>query len=185
MSRRLLFVPVISLFAATMFVGSGHAASGESGRFTFVQQADRLGLTTAERHSVQSRVNAYIEKRGGTQVALNKISLDDQGSYALLTLPGEKKVREVSAPKASGGTCDYYYFCIYEKERWEGSMEEWKHCNNREIPYTNNGSWVNNQTYGTRAKFKDFDAVTRWTDGGAFTADDSADFNWVFYVKAC
>jgi hypothetical protein len=169
-----------------MLTGTGHASAEGAQRVAYEQQADRLGLTTAEKHSMQSRVDAYMKEHGGTQVALNKISLDDQGSYALLTLPGEKRAREVSDPiTTSGSTCDYYYFCIYESVSYDGNMEEWKHCNNREIDYVGYGSWVNNQTPGTRAQFKSNDGVTRWTDAGAFDTDDSADWNWVHWVKAC
>ncbi|MFJ2163230.1 hypothetical protein [Streptomyces sp. NPDC087856] len=186
MLRRLLVMLASGIFAATAFTGTAHAAAEHGQPALFEQQAGRLGLTTTERQSLQSRVDVYLKRTGGTQVALNKVSLDNGKGYVLLTLPGERTVRDISAaghPSFHG--CAYYFFCAFQSVSFEGDVNAWSDCDVDEISFIGYGSWVNNQTAGTRAQFKDESRVTRWTDSGAPTEDNSADWNWVFFVKAC
>ncbi|MFJ4633711.1 hypothetical protein [Streptomyces sp. NPDC088847] len=176
-----------SLLAAAALAEPSQASASTGGNPVFQQQARRLGLTAAETHSMQSRVDAYINKAGGTQVDINKIKLDDQGSYALLPLPGEKKARDLSA--AAGGSyrgCPYYYFCMWQSVTFEGTMNYYTKCGiDWPVYWSGYGSWVNNQTPGTRVQFKDIDYVTRWTDAGARSEDDSADWTWVYQLQIC
>jgi hypothetical protein len=58
-------------------------------------------------------------------------------------------------------------------------------CTEYDMPWSSLGSWINNQTPGTRAQFRSSDHVTRWSDSGAYDSDASADWSWVWYVKPC
>ncbi|WP_405464167.1 hypothetical protein OG783_09075 [Streptomyces jietaisiensis] len=58
-------------------------------------------------------------------------------------------------------------------------------CAECSIPWSGNGSWINNRTTGTVARFRSDDHVTRWRDGGAYSNDPVADRTWVWYLRNC
>jgi hypothetical protein len=87
---------------------------------------------------------------------------------------------------AAAASCPYKYFCAYPEPNFGGTpLPPMYNCTEYYIPWTSIGSWINNQTPGTRAQFKSSDHVTRWTDSGAYDSDASADWNWVYWVKPC
>ncbi|MFF2517900.1 hypothetical protein [Streptomyces sp. NPDC058086] len=178
---------MVSSFLVVIAVAGTSRADTEGVQHArFNQQAEELGLTATQAQSLQSRVNSYLKQVGGSQVAVNKIRVDDQGSFILLALPGEKKARDISSSTAAGYNCPYKYFCAYQSVSYDGDVKAWTSCIDQSMPWSGYGSWVNNQTPGTVAQFKSGpDGVTRWRDSGAFSADDSADWTWVWWVKPC
>lgn len=89
------------------------------------------------------------------------------------------------AAAAAAASCPYKYFCAYPGANFTGTPIPMYNCTEYDIPWTTVGSWINNQTPGTRAQFRSSDHVTRWTDTGAYDSDASADWSWVYWVKPC
>ncbi|MFF6992613.1 hypothetical protein [Streptomyces sp. NPDC010273] len=149
----------------------------------FASQADALGLTTGQAKELQGRVDGYLSELGGRQVAVNKIDLG--GATVLLSLPGEKTARDVSANSQPGLVCPEYTFCAWSQRFFTGDLYEMYQCRTWNIPWVNRGSWMNNQTTGTIAFFMDEQKISRWNDRGALDQDEDADWSWVWYVHNC
>ncbi len=181
----------VFLFLGVLTAGSVNAWAGTGGRSpSFAARATAVGLTSAQARTLQDRVNAYIAKLGGTQVDVNKVRLNG-GQVLLLTLPGEQRARDLSAPVAAQSTnCAYYYFCAYEFQNYVGDSInnqriDMYDCTYYGMPWGGYGSFKNNQTPGTVAKFYNaYKGLINQTLG-AYT--ESPSFNWtpVWYVKPC
>ncbi|MFK4208950.1 peptidase inhibitor family I36 protein [Streptomyces sp. NPDC030920] len=95
---------------------------------------------------------------GGKQVSLDKTELNGQGDV-LVAIPGEAHPRDFSSP--SGVLSDpcreeaVYsgYFCAYSGQNFGGSEIKMHSCQSYGIPWDGNGSWINDQTPGTKARF--------------------------------
>lgn len=162
-------------------------ASAATSHPDFAAQATSAGLTSAQAQSLQARVNNYLAETGGTQVAINEISLS--GANIFLTLPGQTQSRDLTtgavSPQSVAASCNYGHMCAYANQNFSGDTIDMYTCGNYSIPWVGTGSWINNQTTGTRAQFKSSDGVTRWTSAGAYTNDPSADWSWVWHVQNC
>ncbi|MFE6888014.1 hypothetical protein [Streptomyces sp. NPDC057694] len=141
-------------------------------------------LTSAEATALQNRVDGYIADVGGTQIAANRIRLGT-GAVLTLALPSRADADRSDIAQAASYTCRYGHFCAYSDVNWSGDVIDMYYCADYKIPWFGNGSWINNQTPGTQAGFKDNDFVVRWADSGAYSSDDVADWSWVHTVKNC
>ncbi|MET7703599.1 hypothetical protein [Streptomyces sp. NPDC005485] len=177
--------------AATFVVlaaSTGQAGAAEGGP-GFAAQARAAGLTGAEAVTLQNRVDRYLAEMGGTQVAANRIDLGGRSSVTV-RLPGEKAARDLSGSPASGAVsgrdrCDYKYMCAFSDTIFRGDRIDMYVCDDYPIPWSNDGSWVNNQTAGTVSQFKDKQGHVGWHDGGAYEEDISAPWYWVYDVRNC
>ncbi|MFE6667458.1 hypothetical protein ACFVFH_28345 [Streptomyces sp. NPDC057697] len=163
---------------------SAAAPDGGSRATAFAAQAQEAGLSRTDAAALQRRVDGYLTTMGGKQIAANKIDLGG-GSSVVLTLPGEKRARELTGSKKILDSCNSKTFCAFQNAQWWGDEIQMVACSDYMIPWTAVGSWINNQTTGTVAQFKDNTATVRWVDGGAFAQDDTADWSWVLYVNNC
>jgi hypothetical protein len=172
MFRKRGIVVALLAVAATLFTaGPASAAPDGSGgrvkvdltatapaasvRADFAGQARAAGLTAKQAAALQGKADAYLAKlgKGVTQKTFNKIALPGADLY--LTVPGEAQPRGVAATY-----CAYYYFCAYSGERQTGDSIHMYDCGvYNYIPWVSTGSWVNNQTRGTRPWLQ------FWTDG--------------------
>ncbi|RJQ66549.1 hypothetical protein D5S17_35135 [Pseudonocardiaceae bacterium YIM PH 21723] len=155
----------------------------------FADQAQSIGLSGAEARDLQSQIDGLIARQGGTQVAVNRV---DMGGYAhVITIPGERYPRVAgdfgrTAPLAAA--CAYKHMCAYKWTGFVGDGDDFidmYKCEDRWIPWTTMGSWINNQTKGTRAQFKDRSRIVRFTSDPAYSSDASAPWDWVGWVKPC
>ena len=82
--------------------------------------------------------------------------------------------------------CNFEYFCAYPNTNFGGTPIRMLRCGvDVFIPFGGNGSWINNQTAGTRARFKDASHRVIFTTPGAFSADTSYNWSLVWFVQAC
>ncbi len=89
-------------------------------------------------------------------------------------------------PNATIDGCAFKWFCAYPSTNFGGTPIKMFDCGvDVFIPFVGNGSWINNQTSGTRARFKDANHNVIAVTPGAFSADTSQDWTPVFYVQAC
>ncbi|MEF9884594.1 hypothetical protein [Streptomyces sp. P9-A4] len=182
-----LAMTLTALVAAPGAAGAAGTAGGAAGGGEFAAQARTAGLTGAQAKSLQKRVDGYLASTGGTQVAANKIALP--GGELLLTLPGERKARDLDATAVPGdtvGTCRYSYVCAYKFENYTGDQFDMFTCNHLfRIEWNTTGSWINNQRSDLYADFYDKTKVIRWTSPGGLSYDSQADWRWVWYVSPC
>jgi hypothetical protein len=141
-----------------------------------------------------------IVKRGGRTIVLLTVALSaillGTGSASASTNSGSSKSAVVTQAEKTahpvGGTtitpalaCPAYYVCA-----WAPNGEETLayFCND-DVPLDNSyygyGAWVNNQTPGTRAKFKDRNHHVIYTTPGAYSANYFYLWDPVWYIDAC
>ncbi|MET9224518.1 peptidase inhibitor family I36 protein [Lentzea sp. NPDC003310] len=85
----------------------------------------------------------------------------------------------------AAATCGRGHFCAYSGINFTGTVIDMYKCRDHYIPWTSRGSWINNQTGGARAQFKDNNGIVRWTSDAPYTDDRDADWSWVHYVRPC
>lgn len=161
-------------------------------RVNFAAQAHNAGLTDAQASALQTKVNGYLAKTGGTQIAANKIDLGGKGAL-VLTVPGESKVRDLSVASAhstaSGAStfapqysCAYYHFCAFDQTGWAGNVLDWFYCGTYTMPWFSVGSFEDHQSPGTVSTIN--------TTTGSFNISaqlDDIDIDWapVLSIRVC
>lgn len=168
--------------------GAGAASAGATGAVSpYAAQVKQAGLTATQTAALQDEVDRYLAQTGGKQVAANVIDLG--GKHLMyVALPGEAHPRDMTG----GALVDHCwpgvdsgYFCAYAGLNFTGTSIPMYSCARYPIPWTADGSWINNQTMGTVANFLDDSGVSRWNDGGAYNEDEDAPWYWVHWVKNC
>ncbi|MFH8468356.1 peptidase inhibitor family I36 protein [Streptomyces sp. NPDC017991] len=116
----------------------------------------------------------------------NRIALAGGGEL-LLTLPGERNARDLTAPDAGlseAGGCPYTYVCAYSGENFTGDELRLFTCNALNyIPWAETGSWINNQRSTLYAKFYDSNGNLGWTSPGGYSEDRHAPWGWVWWLS--
>ncbi len=174
-------------FAATALAGSLIGASGTAsaaGTAGFADQAKKAGLSGSQAKELQTRVNDYLARTGGKQVAANRIELD--GATLTLTLPGERKTRDLSSANAKFAECRYERFCMFRGESFTGDQLDLYYCKDHALSnWRGYGSWFNNQTPGTQARLKDRNRNVVTTTVGAPSYHPSYYWEPIWYVRPC
>ncbi|UUU36814.1 hypothetical protein JIX56_47385 [Streptomyces sp. CA-210063] len=123
---------------------------------------------------------------GGTQVSANQIDLHGAATISI-PVPGEARPRSFTATAdlCTGGAW-WLYICAYSRPNLEGAQIAMTDCGVKTfIPWSTVGSWDNNQTPGTRARFYYVDGSSALR--GAAPATKMTGENWanVRHIKAC
>lgn len=147
----------------------------------FAAQGRAAGLTAEQAGALQGSVDAYLRKLGAeaTQADFNTIAL--KGANLHVTVPGEAHPRGLAA-----SYCSFQYFCAYEYEWQTGSEIHIINCADvRVIPWFTTGSWVNNQTPGTRPLLT-FTNGSTWSMPAAYS-DQLTGVGWspVWKIDPC
>ncbi|KUL64289.1 hypothetical protein [Streptomyces sp. NRRL S-1521] len=178
-------------------VSTAEAGSGASAASRFAQQAESAHLTSAQTTALQADVDRYLKKMGGTQVALNKIDLKDEGEI-LVALPGEARPRDFASGDGTRVAADPCLdvpgvsgnFCAYQRDNYSGSIIKMRQCNTKYYVSTwgRGGSWINDQTRNTesrRARMYNPNGTMIYKTPRAFSSDPHGDWNPVRYVIPC
>ncbi|WOX16263.1 hypothetical protein [Streptomyces sp. N50] len=181
-----MFAVAVAALALTFSAGVA-SAGAEGATSPYASQAKQAGLTASQTSALQNEVDRYLAQMGGKQVAANVIDLGGK-NLMFVALPGEAHPRDMT----KGALVDHCwpgvtdgYFCAYAGGNFTGTSIPMYNCARYRIPWTANGSWINNQTIGTVANFLDDSGVSRWHDGGAYSDDADAPWYWVHWVKNC
>jgi hypothetical protein len=171
--KSLLALLAVTASCLVSLVGPAEAATPANPAARFTAQAEAAGLSTAQAHSLQSRVEQYLRTVGGTQVSANKIDLNGTGELVL------------AAPGLAAATCYYGDMCVWSGQNFTGDFLAKYICSRFYIPWTSTGSWRNNQTTGTRARFYDGNGSLWYTTPGAPVYDTSYYWGWVYSIIPC
>ncbi|MEU3937362.1 peptidase inhibitor family I36 protein [Streptomyces sp. NPDC029044] len=172
-------------------VGLTGPASADTARTpaAFDKQARAAGLSRDDADALQAKVDRYLARQDGRQVSANEIALAD-GAKLTVTVPGERYVRDLSAPTARRAAaqweCDYTYFCMFRQTLGMGDRLALYHCQDHALQnWTGEGSYYNNQTPGTRAVFKNRNRNVIHTTPDAPFSVASYDWTPVWFVRPC
>lgn len=152
----------------------------------FTAQARKAGLTGAQARELQTRVDEYLARMGGTQVAANRIDL--KGGDIVVAVPGEKYTRDLNTPAVAHphDACPYGDFCMFTGTGFTGSQFNLYTCGTYDLSNWNgNGSYDNNQTPGTAAKMLDRNYNVIDTTPGAYWLQSTYDWTPVWHVVPC
>ncbi|GAA3100518.1 hypothetical protein [Streptosporangium carneum] len=155
----------------------------------FAEQARSAKLTTAQTTALQSKVDGYLKKVGGEQVALNEIGFP--GGRLRVALPGEAHPRDFSSGDGTQfvtNPCSVMnngWFCSFPQPGFQGDDLSWYTCGTYNMPWVGNGSWMNNQTVGTQARFYNNAGNLHDTTPGAYSSSLTYSWTPVFKVKPC
>ncbi|ORT61735.1 peptidase inhibitor family I36 protein [Streptomyces sp. CB03238] len=88
--------------------------------------------------------------------------------------------------KNARADCPAQHFCMFTGTNFTGAQFNLYRCGTYALEnWTGNGSWINNQTPGTRARFLDRNRNTIFTTPGAYSASAGHNWNPVWYVVPC
>ena len=145
-----------TLFAVTaLFAGSTAVASAATPESDFRAQAQADGLSSAQAESLQKRVDAVLEgQAGGRQVSANKVRYDG----LTVTVDPRWKANGGKSTKANLA-CGYGHLCITVR----GTNFDFYKCQKWNVSnWYGDGTFENNQTPGTVARFYNQDGSERW-----------------------
>jgi hypothetical protein len=149
------------------------AAAVLAAAVTIAAPASAIGAApAAQAQQLQARVDSYVAKTGGVQIAPDRIEL--KGATI-----------QLATPNRPAALCDYTDMCAWSERYFLGDVIRMHDCDYYPIPWHGNGSWINNQTTGTRADFLRWDYSVGWTSGGAYDSDFDAPWDWVAYIHNC
>ncbi|SDM95237.1 hypothetical protein SAMN04488074_13019 [Lentzea albidocapillata subsp. violacea] len=121
--------------------------------------------------------NTSKVKRAGLALAGTVLALAATAGTAAAAAPAG----EVGAAAA----CGRGHFCAYSGINFTGQVIDMYKCRDQRIYWGSRGSWINNQTGGARAQFKDNAGIVRWTSDAPYADDRDADWSWVHWVRPC
>ncbi|WP_158714871.1 peptidase inhibitor family I36 protein [Streptomyces erythrochromogenes] len=151
----------------------------------FAVQAERAGLSPAQAKELQARVDGYLRRTGGVQTAANQIGYD--GARLTLPLPGQERAQVITAAGPAPLSCASTYFCAYQGRNFTGAMlDVWRCSDNLFIPWLEtDGSWYNNQTRGTQARFQNGGGGSWYVGGAPSEQRTGVRWNDIYYIDPC
>ncbi|MFG2999107.1 hypothetical protein [Streptomyces sp. NPDC048340] len=167
----LLAGPVLSAHASTATIPTAQQSA-------YGTQVRAAGLTDVQAGQLQQQVDAVLAKDPqARQVSANKLTT--AGGSMVLAVPGRPETRDLAAPDAALA-CNNGHLCIVDGR---GVNYDYYRCGYYNFDGVGNGTFNNNQTSGTRARFYNHDGSERWSN----VAKDTGTANWdpVFHIRPC
>jgi len=104
-------------------------------------------------------------------------------AIAEVTTTGGTSIDVSTAATVHG--CPYLYFCAYSGANYTGTKIQMYFCQFYDMPFSGDGSWVNNQTPGTVARFYDYTYRQIGATTGAYSQHSPINWTPVYHVKPC
>ncbi|GGS31920.1 hypothetical protein AB0E75_27835 [Streptomyces griseoviridis] len=168
--------------AAALIVGpalSGSATAGPAAaQSAYAQQARAAGLTGAQAAELQQQVDSYLAAHpDARQVSANRLATE--GGTVTLPAPGDRQVRDLASPEAAVA-CAGGHLCVVDGR---GRHYDYYRCGRYGFDGIGDGTFNNNQTTGTVARFYNSDGSLRWSN----RAKDTGTASWtpVHYIQPC
>ncbi|MFF4367064.1 hypothetical protein [Streptomyces sp. NPDC001594] len=167
--------------AATAALIAGPVLSAQastSPQNAFSQQARAAGLSTAQAAELQRRADAVLASDPqARQLSANKLAI--AGGDLVLRAPGQTETRDLAAP-GQALDCANGHLCIRDGQ---GSNYDYYYCGYYDFGGIGDGTFNNNQSSGTRARFYNQNGTERWSN----VAKDSGTASWtpVYHIRPC
>ncbi|WP_239081793.1 hypothetical protein [Streptomyces sp. SID9727] len=168
--------------AAALIAGpalSAHATTpAPSGQQSYAAQARAAGLTDRQAGELQRQVDAVrAQEPQARQTSAN--SLATQGGTVTLPVPGQAETRNLASP-GTALACANGHLCITDGR---GYNYDYYYCGYYDFNGVGDGTFNNNQTSGTRARFYNSDGSERWSHVAKGTG--TASWTPVFHIRPC
>ncbi|MCX5376714.1 hypothetical protein [Streptomyces sp. NBC_00091] len=172
---------ILAMMTATAALIAGPVLTAEastSPQTTFSQQTRAAGLTAAQAAQLQQRVDTVLATDAqARQVSANKLTI--AGGDLVLRAPGQRETRDLAAPDAALA-CANGHLCIKDGT---GSTYDYYYCGYYDFSGVGDGTFNNNQSSGTRARFYNQNGSERWSN----VAKDTGTAAWspVYHIRPC
>ncbi|UQX02358.1 hypothetical protein [Streptomyces sp. RerS4] len=169
-SAALVAGPVLSAQAST--------ATPTDQQIAYAEQARAAGLTDRQAGQLQREVDAVLAKDPqARQVSANKLTT--AGGSMTLAVPGRTETRDLASPDTALA-CNHGHLCITDGR---GVNYDYYRCGYYDFGGIGDGTFNNNQTSGTRARFYNLDGSERWSN----VAKDTGTASWtpVHHIRPC
>ncbi|OKJ68643.1 hypothetical protein [Streptomyces sp. CB02460] len=169
--------------AAALIAGptlSAHAMTpaAPGGQRTYAAQARAAGLTERQAGALQRQVDAVrAQEPRARQTSAN--TLDIPGGTVTLPAPGQSETRRLASP-GTALACGNGHLCITDGR---GVNYDYYRCGYYDFNGIGDGTFNNNQTSGTRARFYNSDGSERWSHVAKGTG--TASWTPVFHIRPC
>lgn len=170
---------ILATMTATAALIAGPVLTAEASTTTaFSQQTRAAGLTAAQTTELQQRVDAFLASEpGARQVSANKLTT--AGGSVVLRAPGQTETRDLAAPDTALA-CNNGHLCITDGR---GVNYDYYRCGYYSFNGIGDGTFNNNQTSGTRARFYNSDNSERWSHVAKGTG--TASWSPVYHIRPC
>ncbi|MET9606299.1 hypothetical protein ABZZ17_14675 [Streptomyces sp. NPDC006512] len=149
-----------------------------SARSVYAAQARGAGLTAPQAARLQQQVDAVLAKDpAARQVSANRLTT--AGGTLTLAAPGRPEARDLAAPDTALA-CGNGHLCITDGR---GDTYDFYRCGYYDFWGIGDGTFNNNQTPGTRARFYNENGSERWSN----VAKDTGTASWtpVYHIRPC
>ncbi|MGW1127989.1 hypothetical protein [Streptomyces sp. NPDC002526] len=169
--------------AAALIAGptlSAHAMTpaAPTGQQTYAAQTRAAGLTDEQAGELQRQVDVVrAQEPRARQTSAN--TLDIPGGTVTLPAPGQSETRDLASPRTALA-CGNGHLCITDGR---GVNYDYYRCGYYDFNGIGDGTFNNNQTSGTRARFYNSDGSERWSHVAKGTG--TASWTPVFHIRPC
>ncbi|WP_121014428.1 hypothetical protein [Streptomyces sp. 3211.6] len=174
--RRILAMMTATAALVAGPVLSAHASASPQSAFS--EQARAAGLTAAQAAGLQRRADAILASDPrARQISANKLAI--AGGELVLKAPGQTETRDLAAP-GQALACASGHLCIRDGQ---GSNYDYYYCGYYDFNGIGDGTFNNNQSTGTRARFYNQNGSERWSN----VAKDTGTASWtpVYHIRPC
>ncbi|MBD0710881.1 MULTISPECIES: hypothetical protein [unclassified Streptomyces] len=165
--------------AAALIAGpvlSAHASTTPTA--TYAEQARAAGLSEQQAGELQRQVDAVLARSPqARQTSANTV--DIPGGTATVALPGSAEARAQADPEAYPSCADGH-LCILDGRN---VRYDYYRCGYYDFDGIGDGTFNNNQTSGTRARFYNQNGSERWSS--VAKAVGTANWTPVYHIRPC
>ncbi|WP_256333048.1 hypothetical protein [Streptomyces sp. 2131.1] len=173
-----LLAAAAALIAGPSLSAHAMAPAAPTAQQTYAQQARSAGLTDQQAGQLQRQVDAALARDPeARQTSANTLAVP--GGTVTLPAPGQTETRRLTSP-ATALACGNGHLCITDGR---GVNYDYYRCGYYDFNGIGDGTFNNNQTSGTRARFYNSDGSERWSH----VAKGSGTASWtpVFHIRPC
>ncbi|MEU6933898.1 hypothetical protein AB0A05_32595 [Streptomyces sp. NPDC046374] len=173
-----LMVAAVALMAAPALSAHASTPTARTEQQTYSEQARAAGLSDEQAGQLQRRVDAVLARDPqARQTSANTLAIP--GGTATVPAPGQPEARDLAAPDAPRA-CNEGHLCITDGR---GVNYDYYRCGYYDFNGIGDGTFNNNQTPGTRARFYNSDGSERWSH----VAKGSGTASWtpVYHIRPC
>ncbi|WP_406290455.1 hypothetical protein [Streptomyces sp. NBC_00209] len=173
-----LMVAAAALIAGPTLSAHAMTPAAPGGQQTYAAQTRAAGLTDEQAGELQRQVDAVrAHEPRARQTSAN--TLDIPGGTITLPAPGQSEARGLASP-GTALACGNGHLCITDGR---GVNYDYYRCGYYDFNGIGDGTFNNNQTSGTRARFYNSDGSERWSHVAKGTG--TASWTPVFHIRPC
>ncbi|MFE7599509.1 hypothetical protein [Streptomyces sp. NPDC057494] len=173
--------PVLSAHATTAPAGQQTAYATTAPavqQSTYGGQTRAAGLSERQTAELQRQVDSFLaEDPQARQISANRLAT--AGGTVTLAVPGRSETRDLASPETALA-CGDGHLCITDGR---GRNYDFYRCGYYDFDGIGDGTFNNNQTPGTRARFYNSDGSERWSNVAKSTG--TASWTPVFHIRPC